>query len=227
MGIRNWLRAKGISRTGIKEFLTRSITSDWFMVLTWTASQRRTILLTWDPVRYGTVDLALAQIVKEKIPGALAEGGVFQGMMSRFIHERIPDKVLYLFDTFEGFDVRDSHSRADDRFKDTSENRVRQYIGDMKNIVIKKGFFPDTTEGLEREKYAFVMIDFDKYEPTLAALKYFYPRTHPGGFIIVHDYSSPESHWACSRALDEFLSDKPEKPVLIPDRWGTALFRKV
>ena len=35
------------------------------------------------------------------------------------------------------------------------------------------------------------------------------------------------SDWACSRALNEFLSGKPEKPILIPDAWGTALLRKI
>jgi len=81
--------------------------------------------------------------------------------------------------------------------------------------------------GLEDERFAFVMIDFDRYEPTLAALKFFYSRVSPGGFIFVHDYNSPESDWACFRALTEFLADKSEKPVCIPDAWGTALFRKL
>lgn len=97
---------------------------------------------------------------------------------------------------------------------------------DADNVFIRKGFFPSTAAGLERDSFCFVMVDFDKYESTRAALDFFYPRMEQGGFVFVHDYSSPESNWACSRALDEFLADKAEKPILIPDGWGTAVFRK-
>jgi O-methyltransferase len=43
----------------------------------------------------------------------------------------------------------------------------------------------------------------------------------------MHDFNNPESNWAISRAADEFLRDRPERPIEIPDEWGTALFRKV
>ena len=35
------------------------------------------------------------------------------------------------------------------------------------------------------------------------------------------------SNQAVSRATDEFLADKAEKVIEIPDTWGTALFRKI
>ena len=171
--------------------------------------------------------MAISQIVHEQIPGSFAEGGVYQGALSKFIHNKVPDRMLYLFDTFEGFDKRDLESGSDGRFRDTSVDFVLKNIGNKENIIIRKGYFPETVQGLEKEQFAFVMIDFDKYEPTLAALHFFYPRVSTGGFIFIHDYSSPESNWACSRALDEFLSNKPEKPILIPDSWGSALFRKL
>jgi len=227
MGLRNWLQRRGINKSSIQDRMYRSITSRWFLKLYFTPKQRSAIVRMRDPVRYGTVCLAIEQLLKNQVPGSLAECGVYKGFMSKFVHERIPDRPLYLFDTFQGFDKRDSNTNSDDRFKDTSEESVLGTIGDTHNIIIRKGFFPETSSGLENERFAFVMIDFDKYEPTLAALKFFYQRTNPGGFIFVHDYSSPESGWACSKALDEFLIDKPEKPIPIPDAWGTALFRKI
>lgn len=71
------------------------------------------------------------------------------------------------------------------------------------------------------------MIDFDKYDPTMAALSFFYDRVNPGGYVFVHDYNSPESGWACSKALNLFLKDKPEKPIGLPDAGGSAVFRKL
>jgi O-methyltransferase len=181
-----------------------------------------------DPVRYGTLILALGQITDADVPGDLAECGVYQGYLSKFLHEEMPNRKLHLFDTFAGFDNRGLDGASSDiRFRDTSEAQVLTRIGDVKNIAVHKGYFPETAVGLEDERFAFTMIDFDKYEPTLAALDFFYQRTSPGGFIFVHDYNNPESDWACSKALNEFLADKPENAILIPDAWGTALFRKV
>ncbi len=227
MAIRNWLRLRGINRRKIREILYHSIASKWFLTPYFSPQQRDAIVRTGDPVRYGAVSLAIEQIIRNQVYGSLAECGVYRGSMSKFIHDRIPDRPLFLFDTFQGFDKRDSDTASDNRFKDTSVEYVTDYIGDTHNIIIRKGFFPDTTSGLEKERFAFVMIDFDKYEPTKAALDFFYLRTNPGGFIFLHDYRNPESDWACSRALDEFLDNKPEKPILIPDGLGSAIFRKV
>jgi hypothetical protein len=42
----------------------------------------------------------------------------------------------------------------------------------------------------------------------------------------MHDYNNPESQWACKRAFDEFLADKPERLVELGDVWGSALIRR-
>ena len=39
--------------------------------------------------------------------GNVAEGGVFEGYFAKRINAAFPDRKLYLFDTFEGFDNRD------------------------------------------------------------------------------------------------------------------------
>ncbi|HUI31377.1 MAG TPA: TylF/MycF/NovP-related O-methyltransferase [Candidatus Acidoferrales bacterium] len=200
---------------------------DWFLVPYLSQDQKAGLVASGDPVRYGTIFLSLEKINTDNIPGSIAECGVYKGVLSKFLHKVFPERQLFLFDTFRGFDTRDPSAASDDRFKDTSVESVLDYIGDTTNIVVRKGYFPETATGLENEKFSFVMVDFDKYEPTLAALDFFYPRTHKGGFIFVHDYNSPESDWGCSKALNLFLSDKPEKPVSIPDSWGTALFRKI
>lgn len=192
-----------------------------------TDEQRDKIVEMNDPVRYGTIFLAMDTIQKENITGDIAECGVWRGYTSKFLHELMPGRQLYLFDTFSGFDTRDSDTKNDDRFMETSEEEVLKYIGDSRNLVVRKGYFPESAAGLEKEKFAFVMADFDKYDPTLAALEFFYTKVTPGGFIFVHDYNSPESDWACSKAVSEFLKDKPEKIISIPDTWGTGLFRKV
>jgi O-methyltransferase len=227
MGITNeWLRSRGIRRSTLFRIPGRLMLRRWMMLLCWSEAERELLLQSQDPVRYGTILLALEEIMKRNIPGSLAECGVYKGSLSGFMHARVPDRPLYLFDTFAGFDVRDAGGSGDDRFADATVDHVLAAVGNSRNVFIRKGYFPETASGLEDERFAFVMVDFDKYAPTKAALEFFYPRVSRGGYIFVHDFNNPESNWACSRALDEFLSDKPEMSVAIPDAWGTALFRK-
>jgi O-methyltransferase len=178
-----------------------------------------------DAVRYTSLALAINRLLREGVPGSFAEVGVFRGRTSRVIHRLAPRRMLYLFDTFEGFPDRDL-DRADPRFRETSVSQLERTIGDLENVVIRKGYFPETAAGLEGETFAFVMLDLDLYKPMLAGMEFFYPRLAPGGFLFAHDYNSPESDRAVSRALDGYLADKPDKLVDLPDRWGSVMLRK-
>jgi O-methyltransferase len=217
----------GLSRALLRERFLKRLVSDWFLTPYLRPDARGLIVRTGDPVRSGALYLAIEEILKQQLAGAFAECGVYRGELSRFIHGLAPAKRFYLFDTFQGFDIRDSHTSGDGRFDDTSVQGVLRTIGETENIIIREGFFPETAQGLEAETFSLVVVDFDKYEPTIAALEFFYPRLSGGGYLFVHDYNSPESDWACSRALNEFLKDKIEKIITIPDAWGTAMFRKL
>lgn len=179
--------------------------------------------------RFGTIAMALRRIEIEKIQGALAEAGVFQGHASRFIHHLAPERRYYLFDTFEGFDKGDLDAKIteDKRFRNTSVEAVLRFIGDQRNLVVKKGRVPETFSGLESERFSFVLLDMDLYKPTISALEFFYPRLSVGGYLMVHDYHNPESNWACRRAVDEFMQNKPERIIEIADIWGSIILRKI
>lgn len=180
-----------------------------------------------DDVRYASVALAVQRLLQEGIEGAFAELGVYQGTTSAFLHRLAPERHLYLFDTFEGFPEKALDGKADNRFRDTSQEAVAANVGDTRNIEFRKGYFPVTAAGLEGERFAFVMLDFDLYGPARDAFSFFYPRLVKGGYFFMHDFNSPESDHAISRAAQEFLKDKPELLVEIPDRYGSAVFRKI
>jgi O-methyltransferase len=181
-----------------------------------------------DYVRYAGMALALERIEGEAVQGALAEVGVYRGETSRLIRALRPNRKLYLFDTFEGFPQSqlEAFQAGDVRFQDTSIEAVRASVEEGDQVVIREGLVPETFAGLEQERFAFVLLDLDLHLPTLQSLEFFYPRISPGGYLIVHDYNSPESNWACKRAFDAFLQDKPEPLIEWPDIWGTALIRK-
>lgn len=180
-----------------------------------------------DPVRYSCLALALETIERDKIAGSLAELGVWRGTTSEFIHAQAPDRRLYLFDTFSGF-PGESGRNADDRFRDTSVETVRRKLGAAAaNACFRVGEFPGTAQGLESETFALVLLDVDKFEPTLAGLEFFYPRVARGGYVLIHDFNNPESDHGVRRAVNHFLKDKPEQLIEIPDTWGSIIFRKV
>lgn len=220
----------GILRNIKKKFRVNMRKKYFLRFPSYDAKIENVILSSGDPVRFSTLALAINTIKKDNIKGNFAEVGVYRGNTSRIIHLLDPEKTFYLFDTFEGFASEDFESvddANDNRFRDTSMEILRQTIGDLKNIVIKKGYFPDTTKGLENETFSFIMIDVDKYKPTLAALQFFHPRLTSGGYIFVHDFNNPESNRGVSRAVNEFFGDKSEKLIEIPDKWGSIVIRKV
>lgn len=132
------------------------------------------------------------------VAGDLAELGTYRGDFAWQMNVQFPERTLYLFDTFEGFDERDitaeqSQSHASARTHDFGDTREADVLARMpyeEKVVIHKGYFPDTAVGLEDRRYALVSLDVDLYAPTLAGLKYFYPRLSEGGAIILHDYNS-------------------------------------
>lgn len=139
-----------------------------------------------------------ARLQAQDIPGAVAELGVYRGDTAWKLNALFPERPLYLFDTFEGFDSRDIRlekdrdcSRArEGEFSDTSEAAVLGRLPWPLQALVKKGYFPETAAGLEDERFALVSLDADLYAPILAGLEFFYPRLSRGGMILLHDYGN-------------------------------------
>jgi len=171
--------------------------------------------------------------VARKVEGDLAELGVYRGSSARLIHHYLPERKLYLFDTFKGFDERDVKAEANATGRkaesvEFSQTGVEWAMGNIApqndNVQAFPGYFPVSAPPfLSQRKFALVHLDADLYEPMLAGLKYFYDKVVPGGYMLAHDYNS----WPGARkAVQEFFSDKPEIPIPMPDKSGSALILK-
>ena len=189
---------------------------------------------------YSTFDLRAAtfrrladRVSANGIEGALAELGTYRGDFAWQLNERFPERRLYLFDTFDGFDERDirverevSSSLA--AAHDFSDTRARDVLARMPyedQVVIRKGFFPETAQGLE-ERFALVSIDVDLYAPTLAGLEYFYPRLVRGGAILLHDYNSLQFD-GVRKAVEEYERRHGMLPLIpLSDLHGTAVITR-
>lgn len=185
-----------------------------------------------DFVREQTVKLISDCVLERKIPGEVAELGVYKGDFTIALEKLFPGKKLYLYDTFEGFSSEDvkkdkslkNKSGESDKFKDTSVQLVLSRLSSPETAVVKKGFFPDTFE----EKgipFAFVSIDLNLYDPVKAALDLFYPALSPGGYILVSDYYAP-FYKGTKEAVDKWCEENNKSIVPVADFYGSAIIQK-
>ena len=184
-----------------------------------------------DIARFYAFFLNVNHVLQGGIPGDLVELGVYRGNSAAMLAALARDhgRHVYLFDTFTGFDERDLRGvdagRKHRGFEDTSVEALMRLVG-TDSVTCIQGFFPDSLAKVTLPaQIAVVHIDCDLYEPMKAGLEIFYPLVSPGGILILHDYSSGQ--WlGTTQAVDEFFADRPEKPILIPDKSGSAIVRK-
>lgn len=187
-----------------------------------------------DLTRLYFLEATVRQLQSAGVAGSFAELGVYKGNSAKILHALAPDRRLFLFDTFGGFDDADVDAekgavnaqvkRRD--FADTSLPGVREFVGAAPSVTYCPGRFPDTASHVpEGTRFALVQLDCDLYAPIKAGVEFFYPLLNPGGVLIIHDYAS--GHWpGVKLAVDEFLAGKPEGLVLIPDKSGSAVLVK-
>lgn len=149
-----------------------------------------------------------AELLKDH-GGAFAEVGAFRGDSAEIVCRTKGNQRFYVFEAFHGLPA--STHRFDGRFREgmfaSNEQKLRRRLQRYPNTTVIAGYFPETADCVMLEQFSYVHIDVDLYEPTYAALDFFYTRLLGGGRIIVHDYSQSEGVW---RAVDEFLADKDE-----------------
>jgi hypothetical protein len=185
-----------------------------------------------DYCRFMAMRLAAQRILARNIPGAVAELGVYKGELAAVLNRLFPERTLYLFDTFEGFSQNDladgqekKHSVACvGEFQDTDVDLVLSRMSHPEKVIVRKGYFPETAEGLE-DTFALVSLDVDLYKPIMAGLRYFYPRLSPGGCIFVHDYNN-RRYKGVKTAVEEFVDVTGAPLVQLPDLAGTAVLTK-
>lgn len=136
------------------------------------------------------------------VEGSAADLGTWYGDIAWQMNALMPERKLYLFDTFTGLDVRDVKTEEEGQYSDA---KVGQYalterelargedllLGRMpypEKVVIRAGWFPETAYDLLDEKYALVHMDTGLYAPTFSGVEYFFPRLSKGGVILLAHY---------------------------------------
>ena len=184
-----------------------------------------------DKARLWSLVLNVKRVLTKR-EGSLAEVGVYKGNCGSVLSYYAEQfgRVLYLADTFEGFDPRQFEQGMgpgkEAAFKDTSLELAKSNVGGYSGNRWVVGAFPKSiTEEMRADAYAFVSLDCDIYAPTAEGLRFFWPRMTPGGMIFIHDYSS--GYWpGATKAVDEFCKSENIDGVMLSDACGSFVITK-
>ena len=184
-------------------------------------------------IRLATLRLLADEVNGRKIPGACAELGVYKGDLARELNALLPDKELFLFDTFEGFadadidkerEIVSSTKAKTGDFGDTCIELVKSRLPHPEMAHFYKGRFPESAPN-DLPPLCLVSLDTDLYEPTKQGLAYFYPRMVIGGIILIHDYNSTQ-FLGVRKAVREFCAAESLAIIPVPDLHGSAMVVK-
>lgn len=191
-------------------------------------------------------------IVKNKVPGAIVECGVWRGgnamiMLQTLVDHGDFDRQVYLFDTFEGMTEPTDFDRDPTGLTAKSQLQLTEKM-DGNNIwcvasihdvqfnissigypshllCYVKGDVLETLEVEENlpEQIALLRLDTDWYESTKKELNVLFPRLVKGGVCIIDDYG----HWQGARkAVDEYLHKHNISPLIHVTDYTGRIFIK-
>lgn len=186
-----------------------------------------------DFVKEQLMSLLAQEIERKQVKGSVAELGVFRGDFTVVINRALPTRKIYLFDTFCGFDMKDVND--DDtiknkenellKFHDTSEEFVLSRLNMQEGqCIVRGGVFPDTFD-LHDEKFCFVSIDLNMYQPILKSLELFYPRICVGGYIMLSCYNAP-FYEGTRKAIIDYCDKSGINFLPVPDLYGSVIICK-
>lgn len=170
-------------------------------------------------------------LVSESLDGDVVEMGVYDGGTAMLM-SLLTTKDVYLYDSFQGFPAKDTKGKESNgfvpfKFAITKDLVLEKYLKyDIKKPIIVSSYFHKLKKSDFPKKIAFAHLDSDIYQSMYDSLKLVYPLVSSGGFILIDDYLTLK--WeGTTRAVEEFLSDKPEKIFMLPGSNGTEAFKGI
>lgn len=190
--------------------------------------------------RLNNIQQCIETVLKDRIPGDLAETGVWRGGATIFMRAvlmayGITDRTVWVADSFEGLpkpnpsqypaDQGDTYHTYDELavpLDEVKANFARYGLLD-EQVRFLKGWFRDTLPNAPIDRLAVLRLDGDMYESTMDALVCLYPKLSSGGYVIIDDY-----HWieACRKAVTDFRLLNTISDEIIDVDWTAIYWRK-
>jgi hypothetical protein len=168
----------------------------------------------------------VAYIERAGIAGDVVECGVAAGgsaaLLGLTMERHASERLLYLYDTFEGLPPPTEH--------DPDFHRASQWTGHCRGTLAEvqtlfdrlavnptrirfvQGLFQETL-GPTMSPIALAHLDGDWYESTMACLTHIWPALSVGGVMQLDDYGEWQG---CRKAVDEFFAERQSDIVVQP-----------
>ena len=146
-------------------------------------------------------------LMQTRVPGSMAEIGMWRGGSARIICSLKGDKKFFGFDTFEGLPGRGDEDEkwfSKNQFRGRQEE-VAAKLAQFRDVTLTKGIFPENGSILNDQRLSFVNLDVDLYKGTIESLHFLWDKMSERGLILIHD-----THLAgVKKAVVEFLVAHP------------------
>lgn len=184
--------------------------------------------------RLNNLERCVEHVIAHNVAGDFIETGAWRGGAAIFMRALlaafdVPDRIVWVADSFEGMPVPDPDKYPADAQLDFSDvERLTVSIDDARRnfrrygllderVRFLKGWFKDTLPNAPIERLAILRMDGDLYESTMDALTNLYPRVSRGGYVIIDDNWVP----ACRRAVDDYRAAQAiSDPIVKIDTQG-------
>ncbi len=188
-------RYYGHPNGGMPGDFTRAEARAWHRVKAYTMNSAEQIV---------AVRRAVNHAIRNEIPGAMVECGVWRGGIAAILAGS--GRETWLYDTFCGLPEKGQH----DGTMGSDDPSYSRCVAPLADVVAYLGSQPYYVRGDVRKtipkhmpkQIAFLHLDTDFYESTAHELKHLWPLVSKGGVMIVDDYYL----WTgVKKAVDEYL----------------------
>lgn len=154
------------------------------------------------------ITLAQCAFDVQPLQGDICEFGCNSGRTAQWLHELLPDKHLWLYDTFSGQPEDGAGFKKGDMAVNCDVLAV------IPNSTVVAGNILDLSQNSTDVPQTILLahVDLDGYENTLHTLKLIWPRMHKFGAIVIDDYGDP-TYPGVAKAVDEFIGNIPHAKI--------------
>jgi O-methyltransferase len=146
-----------------------------------------------------------------KVAGDILEVGSWRGGTGALLAQVLPDRSVFLADTFAGVvKSADWEHYVDATHSDTSEQLVADFVSGLglTNVELLTGIFPEETGSRVSDRsWAMVYLDLDVYQSTKDAFEFVWDDVVVGGFVAFDDYGMTSACAGISKFVHEVKDD--------------------
>lgn len=178
------------------------------------------------PLRRRDRFYSLVQMFRKTLAldGLVAECGCFRGLSSfilcrslQLVRPAFDGKGYRIFDSFAGLSAPQAEDAVDAAAADAELlrnmtrqgqyaaplDRVKAALAAFPGIEYFPGWIPAAFPDETGQRYRFVHVDVDIYQPTRDSIEYFYPRLVSGGILVCDDFNWPGARKAIAEICEK------------------------